>query len=944
MLVVTADELTERRRVASGALAPRADSLAADLERLVMTPPEIPRDKARLTRAGGRCPNDGAQLDYDPWSPHAHRCPRCGATYEGEAHFRYWLMWHQLWLAERSVHAATLYALRGDDRHRALALHILGQYSDRYLDYPNRDNVLGPSRVFFSTYLESIWLLQLCVAIDLLEMAGVRGGALGAARERIVVPAAALIGSYDEGTSNRQAWNVAALLASALVLGDRAGADRAATAGHGLRFLLDGALLPDGSWYEGENYHVFAHRGLWYGVTMATRAGVTLGEELIARFDRGFALPIRTALPDMTMLARRDSQYAISLRQWRFAELCELGLARTDDAELRAALGRLYEPGVARGDTGRARSSAEAERHAPPSALTRADLGWRSLLHAREVLPPLAGDSPRSVLLPNQGLAIIRRDEGRLFAALDYGESGGGHGHPDRLDIVVCDGENRWLDDPGTGSYVDRSLHWYRSTLAHSAPLVDRASQPRIGGELLAFDERGAAGLVAARAPIAAGVVAERRLVTMTDYIVDELSWKAEGSHAVALPIHLDLELPALDWRVEALGGAGGLEDGFDFVVGAEVATPPDWPIRAVATERDTGARADVWLVAPSGTRLWRITAPAPPFRSGGGDTSAASDIAGASGGSNTSRASGAGSPASATRRFVMLEASFAHGTFSTVIAPRRTIARLTVRDASIVIEHADGSVHEHAGGDDSWRVALRAGGATSSIELDGAVAAAPAHTSSLPIAGHDTETSVVAAGRGTELGIDPRRALSFALGEQDYRRSEQSWADAGRPTAAVVVSTDGEALMIEVTAATGPHVIIGDDAVNEMDNEHPDVNATGLQLSIRDARGALHRWLVRPGPDGAPRVRALTREPVPLDATTTVAPERWSARITVPLPPLGDNLPYFIALGITINEIAPGRERRRGQLVLGGAEGEWVYLRGDRDDPSKLIPIVIDR
>ena len=128
------------------------------------------------------------------------------------------------------------------------------------------------------------------------------------------------------------------------------------------------------------------------------------------------------------------------------------------------------------------------------------------------------------------------------------------------------------------------------------------------------------------------------------------------------------------------------------------------------------------------------------------------------------------------------------------------------------------------------------------------------------------------------------------------------------------------------------------------MDNEHPDVNATGLQLSLRDARGALHRWLIRPGLDSAARVRPLTRESVPRAIETVAGADHWIARIAVPLGALGDASPYFIALGVTINEIAPGRERRRGQLVLGGAEGEWVYLRGDRDDPSKLIPIVIDR
>ena len=63
------------------------------------------------------------------------------------------------------------FALRGDSRHRHLAMRILTELAGRYESWPNRDNVLGPSRPFFSTYLESIWLLSLCHAIALLEQA-----------------------------------------------------------------------------------------------------------------------------------------------------------------------------------------------------------------------------------------------------------------------------------------------------------------------------------------------------------------------------------------------------------------------------------------------------------------------------------------------------------------------------------------------------------------------------------------------------------------------------------------------------------------------------------------------------------------------------------------------------------------------------------------------------
>src|SRR5260370_22749463 len=185
-ILVTAEDLLARRHVATGRLAPLATGLRAELEPLVANHPDVPTLKAHLSRAG-------------------------------EADERFRLYWHQLWLAERVLHAALLGVLL-DDRHaRALAATLLDAYADQYLRYPNRDNVLGPARPFFSTYLESIWLLQLCLALDLLETAGdVTVGAT--VRERLVEPSAALIAIYDEGDSNRQVWNNAALLAAYTVL------------------------------------------------------------------------------------------------------------------------------------------------------------------------------------------------------------------------------------------------------------------------------------------------------------------------------------------------------------------------------------------------------------------------------------------------------------------------------------------------------------------------------------------------------------------------------------------------------------------------------------------------------------------------------------------------------------------------------------------------------
>ena len=326
-LIVTAAQLCDRRTVARAEFAPLALGLRRELAPLVAEPPEVPREKALLSRPGGRCTIDGALLSFDPFDPR-HVCPVCGREYAGGLHDRFRLYWYQLWLAERVVHAALLGVLLDDAPCRNTATTLLDRLADQYLRYPNADNVLGPSRPFFSTYLESIWLLQLTIAVDILESGAPTAELSSLAarvRDRLIAPSAALIASYDEAMSNRQVWNNAALMAAARLLDDRVLFDRTLKGRSGLLAHLKYALLSDGSWYEGENYHLFAHRGLWYGVKLAAGAGFELDAGVADRFHEGFAAPFRTVLPDLTYPSRRDSQYAVSVRQARFAESCELG-------------------------------------------------------------------------------------------------------------------------------------------------------------------------------------------------------------------------------------------------------------------------------------------------------------------------------------------------------------------------------------------------------------------------------------------------------------------------------------------------------------------------------------------------------------------------------------------------------------------------------------------
>ncbi len=897
-LLLASDALPARRTAVAGPLAPLAASLAADLERVLAAAPAPDPRKARLTRAGGRCPDDGAALAFDPFEPHDHRCPRCGRVWRDEAHDRWWLMWHQLWLAERAVHAAVLHLLVGAPRLAAFAAATLDAYAERYLGYPNRDNVLGPSRPFFSTYLESIWLLQLCVALDALECADAAAYApLGArVRERVVEPSRQLIAGFPEGRSNRQVWNAAALLAASRVLGDDEGVARWFDAPGGVtEHLLDG-LLADGSWYEGENYHQFAHRGLWYGVTLAESAGLALPPALARRFSDGFAAPYLVALPDLTLPARRDSQYAISLRQWRYAEMFELGLAREpESAPLAAVLGRLYDGGAPAGDTGRWRSAAESERNEPPAALTRAELGWRSLLHARAEPSPAIEWAPGAVHLAAQGLAVFRRDGGRLWVAVDYGHSGGGHGHPDRLNLLVADGATRWLDDMGAGSYVERALHWYRSTLAHNAPLVDGASQPRGDGALLDLDLGGEAEGITACARIGADVDAARRVRVAGELIVDQLVWTAPRAVTVDLPWHVDGEITLLGtvgsvsplWEPVERLGAGGLEDGFDFVEDAERMRVPDDAVVRLALRTPAGgqaAGAALWLVLPAGAELWRAAAPGPP---------------------------GAGA-----RRFHVARAVAARGRMSAVLDVRGRVAAVThAGDALEIIRH-DGGLTVHPA-----RPIVPAPPAPAFVQ------AATPHRQARP--------------------IDDARPFTCTLGEPHYRPSEESWRDAGRPEAQVAIRADGQKLYVAVEVRLGrPTTFVPPGTENLLDNERPEVNGDGVQLFVRGSAGPMAGWLVAPELGGG--VRAVATTPaaaaLPIRAAWRATADGYAVELAVDRAALaraGDDA-RVAYVDVLVNEMPPGRERRRGQLVLSGAGGTFVYLQGDRHDPARLLPLAL--
>ncbi len=901
-LFLSLDALQQRKHALADpmAIAGLAGSLQRELHAALDVP--VPDGKSRLTRSAGRCVQCTVLLLFNPRNPYAHTCPTCGTICTDQVHHEWWLMNGHLWTAEQATRAAALAFLLDDAVAAARADDILATYATRYLTWPNRDNALGPTRPFFSTYLESIWLLHLATALDLrIVAAGGVSAAYGAVLDRVIAPSSSLIAGFDEGHSNRQVWHAAALLAASGLLGDSTMRDKAATS---LIALLRDGLHTDGSWYEGENYHLFAHRGLLSGVTLAERAGIVLPAELVDRFERGFAAPFRTMLPDGTFPARRDSQYGVALRQYRTADWAECGIARRDTPELRAALASLYATWPELGETHRGASSADAERNMPDVRLTRADCSWRALLLARLELPPLADATPHSELLEGQGLAVFRRDGGKFWVGLDYGDPGAGHGHPDRLNLVIATQNARWLDDVGTGSYTSPTLMWYRSSMAHNAPMANGLDQGSAAGRLLAHDERGDAGWVSAEFidPVS-GVRFVRTVVVLSDHVLDEVAWTSD------VAVHVDIPMQA-----RLVDGAGDSWISF---------TPKTTQDGLLGNPRGTP------VVASQVTRLELRALPSPVRMSGGADAidfvcDCSTDSSGILWCADT-----IGPPAGAPHGLVALRQHGVRGRSLRVFSAIGAVHTVALLPHGVRVESADGTVTTHQRSSLGWSVERLSGAARNVVTLTG-IRAQPIEkrTEAQPVGGPHVERCPVGA------------TLTWQLGDADYRPTEESWREIGEPAAQVTVAYTDGALVVEAQVWLGRTPSFAPRCeLNPLDNELPDVNSDGVQLHWRSATTGAWNSVIAV-PDGS-AVR-LTVESGALDGLTArsvASIDGFALQFCIPWPVLSAHLDF----DVIVNERPPTRERRRGQLVLSGAHGESAYLRGARQLPDRALHVVFD-
>lgn len=498
--------------------------IVAAADALLVKPLEVPQKSGDWIFYYA-CPDDDASLRAE--TPEKHVCPRCGKVYTDErtcAAYRTQLN-DQL---DRNCHALALaYALTGDAKYAKPVRDVMLELARLYPTFERHDRwgrkgplaSIGGWR-YAQLLDEAVELIQLSRAYDLIA------GSLTADEQKTIE--AKLLGYvarniqqfqyFSYAKNNHRTWFNAAYANVGVATGDKKLLDDAINAQGGLLWQLGNSITSDGIWYEGTMaYHFYALQAVQDTLNAARRAGWTFAED--ARLKSLWLGPMQSTYPNGAFPVINDSDPG-NLRdrgvfyRWaydyfkdaRFAELAGVG-----------------------NDVKKA---------------------------------PLA-----SADLAGIGLGVLRRQNGAnpLCAMIDYGIHGGGHGHPDKLNIVLYGLGRELVLDNGRISYsVPEYQSWCRTTAAHNTVVIDGKNQLEDTGRMLFFKETPHyTAVLAASDGAYPGYALRRFLVMADDLLIDVFAVRGEKMAQIDWVLHSRGKLEStLDFtaREEPLGTTNGYQ------------------------------------------------------------------------------------------------------------------------------------------------------------------------------------------------------------------------------------------------------------------------------------------------------------------------------------------------------------------------------------------------
>jgi hypothetical protein len=531
-LLVDSEEIEAARRKAEKHVWARAalKRLIRDAEEALARPLKIPERGGQWTHWYS-CPKDGVTLQTV--SPTEHRCPQCGTVYRGEPYDAVVITGeHSAWSrAVRDLALAYRFTRRAEFARRAG--EILTGYADRYQGFA-RHNTRGEDRVgggklLAQTLDESVWLIPVAWGYSL-----VRETLAEAARRHIeddlLLAAAEVIRAHKMGIHNIQCWKNSAVGVVGFATGrEELAREALEDAERGFRAQIAKGVTAEGLWWEGSlGYHAYTMQALWPLAEAARHAGIDLYSD---RYRTLYDAPLALALPSGDPPGFNDSAG---------------GNVR--------GLGSLYEIAYARW---------RRPAYGGLVAATDRD-SVQALLYGLAEAPAGATIPEESVLLKDAGFALLRAP-GPLTVAVRFGRHGGGHGHPDKLNIVTFGAGRQFGLDAGSIRYgVPLHREWYRSTIAHNTVAVDEQAQGAADGVLEKWAVAGGATtLVAAAGEVYPGVTLRRALTVRAGEVADRFECAAASEHTYDWAFHAPGQLTtsvSLSPRPGPLGAANGYQ------------------------------------------------------------------------------------------------------------------------------------------------------------------------------------------------------------------------------------------------------------------------------------------------------------------------------------------------------------------------------------------------
>ncbi len=467
---------------------------------------------------------------------------------------------------------------------------MLMQYAAMYPDlgpHPRSEKQV-PGKLFHQLLNENVWLVHTIIGYDCVYDALTPGerATIEANVFRPMISWFVNEGAYSfNRIHNHGTWTVASVGMAGYVLGDDDlvemalhGTDKSGEGG--FMRQLDELFSPDGYYMEGPYYARYAIWPFFYFAEAIERNEPE--REIYAHRDgileKALYATVQTAWPDGTLPALNDGSL--------YMDVAAPGVVLGTDLVYDRYAGDPALLGVA--------------RFQGSVILNGSGLAVARDYHAADAVPEMTWSSVEfrdGADGERGGLGILRAGTGedQTVALMKYGVHGLGHGHFDKLSLILWDQGRDVLDDYGFarfvnvepkygGRYLPENDTWAKQTLAHNTVVVDGQSQnggdrevaDAMHGTRHFFDGDGSDGVQSASATASGyyeGVDMQRTVLLVEDeafehpILIDLFRLAAESEHQYDYPLHYDgvpiassFELAAHTDALQPMGTSAGYQ------------------------------------------------------------------------------------------------------------------------------------------------------------------------------------------------------------------------------------------------------------------------------------------------------------------------------------------------------------------------------------------------